>query len=117
MKQEPILKDTSKEPRFRLEWSERDFTNIQKAITAHFKRTGINLEKGQYILRTWQGIDQTLGLAYTSSSSYAMYSVCNVNAYLDFGHKYRYVCFGIDLHHSNYAILWDKDENEIIIPI
>jgi hypothetical protein len=117
MKQETILKDLSKEPRFRLDWSEMDFTNIQKAITAHFKRTGINLEKGQIVPNSWGSVDQCLGLAYTSSSSYAMYSVCNVNAYLDFGHIYRYVCFGIDIHHNYYATLWDKDENEIIIPI
>jgi hypothetical protein len=112
-----ILKDTSKEPRFKLEWKPEDFKKMEKTITDHFKRVGIMLEKGEYMPSSFESVSNCLGLAYTSSSSYAMYSVCNVYAYLDFGHIFKYEAFGIDTHNNCYAILWDKDENEIIIPI
>jgi hypothetical protein len=112
-----ILKDTSKEPRFKLEWKPEDFTKMGKAITAHFRRTGIRLDKGEFMPSSFKSVDECLGLAYTSSSSFAMYSICNVNAYLYYGHKFRYVCFGIDTHNNCYAILQDNEENEIIIPI
>jgi hypothetical protein len=112
-----ILKDTSKEPRFKMNWDNQDFIKMKKALIGHFRKNGIELERGAFIPSTFKSVDECLGLAYTSSSSFAMYSVCNVTAYLDYGHKFRYVCFGIDTHNNCYAILWDKEENEIIIPL
>jgi len=65
----------------------------------------------------WQAISERLGLAYTSSSSYAGYWVCNTEAYNDKFPGYHYIGFALSSDGKGYAILWNEKENEIIIPL
>lgn len=115
--QAAILKIKYPDPiKFLQDWSPEDFGFIGRAIVKHFRRTadlagkifiGSKLSFGK--------IDKELGLAYTSTSSCAMYSICNVD--LRYDDKYRYVFFAIGEDGKCYAELWDKDENVKIIQL
>jgi hypothetical protein len=98
------------------EWTPKDFTGIEKAITSHFKGRILPSNHGSlYVGHNFRTIDSFLGLAYTSSSSFAMYGICNVE--LKYDEQYNYQFFAISGDHKYYAILWDKDENEKIIEL
>lgn len=100
-------------PKFLNEWNESQFKDIEKAIIKHFHRYSTN--EGIKYARTWEELDKVLGLAYTSSSSYAMYSICN-GIYVHSKHVgFNYTCFAIGEDGKFYAILDDKEENEKII--
>ena len=86
------------------EWNDKQFEEMQRKISLHFKRT-------------WESINEELGLAYTSSSSYAAYWVCNLQLYHYKFPSFYYIGFAIDSNEKYYAVLWDKDENELIIEI
>jgi hypothetical protein len=109
---------------FLLEWSREQFTIVQTAISKHFLGDGIITETTRHLipkLRSYNSIfdciDRVLGLAYTSSSSYAGYWVCNVTAINPKYLGYHYTGFALSSDNKAYAILWDKEENEIIIPL
>ena len=70
-----------------------------------------------YSCQTFAQYDKILGFAYTSSSSFAMYGICNTNLFLDAEHKYKIEFFALGAGGFVYAICWDKNENEIIFPI
>lgn len=100
---------------FLAEWNPAQFKAMQRAISRHFSITDIRTNKGEYPAkyRSFEALDEILGLAYTSSSSFAGYWVCNVDIYgLCTG--FRYVGFAMTEAGRPYAILWDAEENEII---
>ena len=86
------------------EWNEKQFKEKERKISLRFDST-------------WESISEGLGLAYTSSSSYAAYWVCNLKLYLHKYPSFYYKCFAIGSNEKYYAVLWDKDENELIIEI
>jgi hypothetical protein len=99
------------------EWTPKDFTLIQKAIAKHFKGRFVSQSYGLRLTNgNFRHIDEVLGLAYTSSSSFALYGICNVELQYN-NTEYNYQFFAISDDHKCYAILWDKDENEKIIKL
>ncbi|MES2287346.1 MAG: hypothetical protein V4547_16760 [Bacteroidota bacterium] len=105
------------------EWTPEQFKTMNKAIAAHFShavwlRYGNGSESHKTrIYRSFSQIDGILGLAYTSTGVWACYGVCNTQAYFDLHNTYQYSYFVMDKNNDCYAILQDKDENEIIIPL
>lgn len=98
-------------PSFIKEWNRNQFNAINRAITWHFGNQLIQTQSGPvHLMRQLAHIQNVLGLAYTSSSSYAMYSICNVQA------KYRkdwnYDHFAIAENGRFYAIV-RKENDEI----
>lgn len=108
-------------PKLKKEWTPENFKTVEKAITDYFKRTYVTTEPNValFSIRSFRDVDNCLGLAYTSSSSFAMYGVCNTQAYFDYGKHWHFVCFGLAEGNSGfvYALLHDNDENEIYFPI
>lgn len=96
---------------------------MDKAIVRHFNkavflRHGKNgQEQKTRIYASFSQIDTILGLAYTSTGIWACYGVCNTEAYFDMLNVYQYSYFIMDQENNCYAILQDKDENELLIPL
>jgi hypothetical protein len=100
------------------DWTSDQFSIVEKAIARHFSNKVIKTLHGNHQPRrhSFNSIGEILGLAYTSSSNYAGYWVCNTDAYNDKYPGYNYIGFAMSkVENKCYAILWDKDENEIII--
>lgn len=111
-------------PKLKTEWSSKDFTTVQKAISNYFRKTFVNcmhddIQGKLSAAHTFNQYDQLFGLAYTSSSLFAMYSICNTEVYFDYGKQWNFECFGLAEGNSGfvYALLHDKNENEIYFPI
>ncbi len=106
-------------PAFLQEWTEAQFKAIEKAIAKHFSGQIVTTNKGRYprTVYTWAAISNLLGLAYTSSSSYAGYWPCNEDAINNHYQTHKYIGFAISEDQKYYAILWDKEENEILIEL
>lgn len=98
-------------------WDEKQFKTMRGAIANHFSGDRLLTLRGNYPLIKWSfdGIDRILGLAYTSSSSYAGFWVCNTEAYNPKYPGYKYVGFALNKDNKAFGILWDEEENEIII--
>lgn len=101
------------------EWSEielqhvlhtvRIWINSRKFVTSHHGRL-------QHI-RTVAELDYILGMPYTSSGRAACVGICNTELYLDNDRKYTVNSFEMDDYGIIYAVCFDKDENELLIPI
>jgi hypothetical protein len=104
-------------PVFKQDWTEQDFRTVKNAIRRHLIGKELDTHKGKFIAHTFEQLDNILGLAYTSSSSYAMYGICNVHLKHPFYPEYRYFCFALATDGTPYAELWDKDENELYIKL
>lgn len=105
-------------PKFLNEWNETQCAAIQDAIELHFRNKTLYTHKGKIqlsILDTFDRLDTLLGLAYTSSSSYAGFWICNITLYYGSDEKWQYNAFTIGADGKFYAVLQDKDENEKII--
>lgn len=88
-------------PKLLAEWTEQQTKKVERAISKHFERS-------------IGALDKMLGLAYTSSSAFAGLWVTSEARYEDTRFYYRgFVCDGQVV----YALLWDKDENEIYMPL
>lgn len=115
------LKARSKENKknFLQNWTESQCTLMERKISSHFSMKPMQTNHGNYpaMYLGWVAIIERLGLAYTSSSSYAGYWVCNTEVYHKFYPGYTYIGFAMDDKQKGYAILWDKEENEIILPL
>lgn len=101
------------------EWTPAQFKAIEKAISRHFSFKQIRTLHGNYpaFYMGFKALGEIMGLAYTSSSSYAGYWICNTEVYNDKYPGYNYMGFAISTKGKYYAILWDKNENEIILPL
>jgi hypothetical protein len=106
-------------PSFIREWDKGNFRCMDIAIKIHFDRRGgaDTMHYGHVQYNTFQKWDACFGLAYTSSSKCAMYSICNTEVYFDVERKYKYEYFAIGKDGYYYAILQDKEENELIIKL
>lgn len=110
---------TTTKVKFLKEWTPAQFKAIEKAIVKYFKGKNIACSTGQgtnyYQFKTYTGIDQILGLAYTSTGIWACYGVCNVKAAFDADGIYNYEYFTIGEDGNFYAVLQDEEENELTI--
>ncbi len=98
------------------EWNPKQFTKVNKAITKHFKGKAITTLHGLIIGgNNIKKIADQFGLAYTSSSMCAMYSICNTEVVFSGQWKYEHFVLGKD--GIVYAMLGDKDENTQIIEL
>ena len=109
---------------FLKEWNKQQFTTAQKAITkfinSRYWETHHSPDADPFIKynkRTFTGISEILGLAYTSTGDFAGYWVCNTELYLDNAHKWNLVGFAIGSNSFVHAIFYDAAENEITFPI
>ena len=102
------------------EWSKEDFKKVEKAIVKFINGRKVEIKHDSFPLKfkcTFKQIDSILGLAYTSSSDYAGYFICNTELYLDEKREFTIQSFVIDSVWRVYAICWDINERELIIPI
>lgn len=105
------------------EWTPEQFRGMERKIRHHFAPRQINIFKNNIktnfvrFNRTFKRLNEIMGFAYTSSSSYAGYWVCNAEVESNDHPGYKYIGFALGTNRKAYAILWDKDENEIILPI
>lgn len=107
-------------PKFLNEWNEKQFADIESAIEKHFKNSKLITHKGEIqlsILDNFKSLENIMGLAYTSSSSYAGYWICNITLYYDKDKKWQYNAFAIGTDGKFYATVQDKYENEFIIEL
>lgn len=112
-------KNKSLQARFLKEWTPAQFDEMQHAIAGHFSGKYFSSRYPHYqpSKRTFEEIGEIFGLAYTSSSAYAGYWICNDEIVCSKYAPYHYVGFALSQDGKAYGILWDKDENEIIIPL
>ena len=101
------------------EWTEAGikyvFETIKKWIkTRTFKTLKNGTIGGSMMIRQMENL---LGLPYTSSGRHAGLWICNDVVYLDLECKYHIVGFCMDVRGCVYAECFDKDENELFIPI
>lgn len=103
-------------PEFKKEWTPADFKQVEAAILKRFKNRELKGHNGPIVLTgSYKQIDNTLGLAYTSSSSYAMYGICNVQAMYDDTFHYSHVALSENGH--VFAVLNDREETEKLIQL
>lgn len=103
---------------FITEWKPEQFRAINTAIRIHFSRKGADTKHhGHVCFSRFEEWANCFGLAYTSSSEFAMYSVCNTYVYFDVLRNYTYSHFAIGKDGKYYAILWDREEKELIIQL
>lgn len=126
MKQSKTLLDKACEDKrketkhsFLKEWTEPQFKSMKASIVRHFKNKYFS---GRYydfqpMYRRFPVLDEIMGLAYTSSSEYAGYWICNDEIVTSKHAPYKYIGFAMGEDQKGYAVLWDKDENELIIPL
>lgn len=97
-----------------------EIKQLQRAISKHFY-SNPRFDRHNKIVGAqsngFKAIDNTLGLAYTSSSSFAMLSICNTEVYLDTERKYTYQCFGMEVSGFCVALCQDVEGNELYIYI
>lgn len=103
------------------EWTPYQFKMMERAIAANFRGTTLRTKHGDYYFpnvgTTFKRVDNVLGLAYTSTGIWACYGVCNTEPYFDMDNLYQYSYFVIGEDGKYYAILEDKDENQLVIEI
>lgn len=87
----------------------RRWLNSRKFETLHQGELGMFL--------TAEKMDKVLGFAYTSSGRCAGIFICNTCLYLDKDYKYHIRGFEMDEKDTIYALCYDTDENELLIPI
>lgn len=125
MKHNTILDKASQEKNASLkagflnQWTPAQFKTMKTAISRHFSNkyfSGRNMHF-QPMPRTFENIDSIAGLAFTSSSSYAGYWVCNDEIVCSKYAGYKYIGFAMTEGNTPFAILWDASENEIITPL
>ena len=99
---------TEKEMRFVLQTIKK-WINSRKFVTKHDGLLGH--------IRTIAELENILGMPYTSSGRAACVGICNTELYLDNDRKYTVYSFEMDDYGIIYAVCFDKDENELLIPI
>jgi hypothetical protein len=104
------------------EWDKSQFKTAEKIITkwinSRFFESHHTPNKNPFIEgKSFKAIAGVLGLAYTSTSSFAAYWVCNTVLYLDAEQKYQIDGFAQEKSGFVYAYCMDKDENDLLIPL
>lgn len=103
---------------FLKEWTPAQFKAVEKAISRHFSNREMKTTHGNYppMFLLFTAVSDRLGLAYTSSSDYAGYWICNTEVSSTFP-SYKYIGFALSDSGIVYAILWTKDEKEKLLPL
>jgi len=113
--------DNNQRLTFLKEWKPYQFKRMEKFIAAHFREKRLRTSHGDYYLpnvgTNYKKVNNIMGLAYTSTGIWACYGVCNTEPYFDLRNVYQYAYFVMDKEDNCYAILQDKDEKELIIPL
>lgn len=112
----------NKKMKIKKEWSVNDFKTVEKAIVKFINGRKVEMKDTRLVNPIWfkctfKEIDSILGLAYTSSSNYAGYFICNKELYLDEGKEFTINSFVLDSVGYVYAICWNSEEKELVIPI
>jgi hypothetical protein len=104
-------------------WTTQQHKTAEQAIVKYLRsRFFETLHSGENTTpfcgcKTFRDFDAILGLAYTSSSSFAGLFICNTELYLDTASEFGLVGFAMDKNHFVYAIWQDKKERELTFPI
>lgn len=112
-----MTKDT-----FKTEWSEKEQKAVERIILIYLKSRDFYSYKSPdkpclTTCKSYTDINNTIGLAYTSSSSYAGLWVCSDNLYLDIDKTFHLKGFILDNNNVVYAIWVNSDENYLYIPV
>ena len=100
-------------PKFKTEWSEADFKNVNKALRKLFSIKTLQNHRGENkVIRGIQDIESFFGLPYTSSSSYAMIGNTNTRYCVDVEENYNIELFAITTDNKIILEAWDNEENE-----
>ena len=104
---------TEKKVTFLNEWSAWQFRDVEKAITkfinSRYWETHHSPDASPFIIKQatrFNQIADILGLAYTSSSSFAGYWACNTQLFLDNDHKFSLDGFALDTNSFVHAIFF-----------
>ena len=99
------------------------YTKVKNAIHRHFMNNTYQFQathdpasKKPFKPFTFLKIEETLGLAYTSTSSYAALWVCN-GGYLWADPDHYFIGFAINENGQVIAITQDENENELYIAL
>lgn len=104
------------------DWTPAQFKTVEKAVVKYLNsryfETHHSPGKTPFTgCRTFKQYDSILGFAYTSSGIYAGYWICNTDLFLDAAQTWKIEGFVLGSGAFVYLMCWDKDENEIFIPI
>lgn len=94
------------------DWNEDQQKEVNNIITNYFAYKTFKDQNNNTIVMSgiFSKIDNILGLAYTSSSSFPMLGICNVNLYLDDEYYFNYIY--IDTNYNVCISLQDDKEQE-----
>lgn len=104
------------------EFKPADFKRVERAIKRHFQNYTYKYIKNHgdkpapFIPSSFKEIDEFLGLAYTSTGSYAGLWVCN-GGYVMANDTHHFSGFTINANNEIVATVEDKDENTIYITL
>jgi hypothetical protein len=102
---------------FKQDWSDKDFKAMKQALKRSFVMKPLQTKDGQKVCYTYSQLEELLGLPYTSSSSFAGVWVTNTELHNSLYPSFNYIGFAIAEDGKCYGILWDKEENEIIVKL
>jgi hypothetical protein len=110
-------KNKSLSASFKKEWNEADHKRMKQALKKAFVMKMIPTKDGSRTIYTYAQLTELLGLPYTSSSAYAGLWVTNTEAYNTKYPGFHYIGFAITEDNKCYGILWDAEENEVLIQL
>lgn len=93
-----------------------DYEAITKKVYKAFANWERNNLKITYGHRD-RNVEYTYGLAYTSSSSFALLGICNVEAVLKEDNTFKAEYIAINDNLDIVVALWDSEENEKFVVI
>lgn len=101
------------------EWTESELKQVMLSIKNWINsRKFVSRNDGKLPhISTIQQLDYILGMPYTSSGRAACVGICNTELYLDDARKYHINSFEMDDYGVIYAVCFDENENELLIPI
>lgn len=105
------------------EWTPKQFKQVERAIYRHFIKytyqwqpTHDKESRKEFNPFSYRDIDEKLGLAYTSTSAYAGYWVCN-GGYMMANDTHHFHAFAINTVGKVIGIVQDENEKEIFIEL
>lgn len=112
-------KNKQTEAKLLKEWKPEHFKFMQLAIISHFNYKYFSGRHCHYQpeYRGWQRLSEIFGFAYTSSSDFAGYWVCNDEIVTSKYPGFHYVGFVMAETGEKYALLMDNKENDIYITL
>lgn len=101
------------------EWTEAEHKMVLRTIKYWINsRKFVTRHYGEIMpVKNIGELEYLFGLPYTSSCRAACVGVTNTELYLDEDRKYNVVSFEMDDYQVVYAVCFDNEENELLIPI